>query len=120
MILVVDLNFKKDSLGFYEFVSPIITITADLTDCAVKHYSELTQQDLSNCSKLILSGSALKDTVTLAQIDRFQWLKDYSKPFLGICAGMQTIGLVFGSRLIKCSEIGITQVTTLTANPLFS
>ena len=120
MILVVDMTSEKDSLGFYEFVAPITAIATELTDCAVKHYSELTQQDLENCDKIILSGSALKDTVTLAQTARFQWLKDFGKPVLGICAGMQTICLFFGSQLIKCSEIGMTQVTTLKANPLFS
>ena len=120
MILVMDLNFKKDSLGFYEFVSPVISIVTELADYTVKHYSELTSQDLYKCNKVILSGSALKDTVTLAQTDRFQWLKDCGKSILGICAGMQTIGLVFGSRLVKCSEIGMTLVTTLKANPLFS
>lgn len=120
MILIVDMTSKKHSLGSYEFVSPINAIVSELTDCAVKHYSELTQQDLSCCNKVILSGSALKNTVTFAQTDRFQWLKDYGKPILGICAGMQTICLVFGSQLVKCSEIGMTQVTTLKANPLFS
>jgi GMP synthase-like glutamine amidotransferase len=120
MILVVDMNSKKDSLGFYEFVAPITAIAEELADCVVKHYSELTPQDLSNGNKVILSGSALKDTVTLSQTDRFQWLNDCGKPILGICAGMETIGLVFGSRLVKCSEIGMMQVITLKANPLFS
>ncbi len=120
MILVVDLNSKKDSLGFYEFVSPIVAIAAELTDCVVAHYSELTRQDLSSCNKIILSGTPLKDIVTLNQTDRFMWLEDCVKPIFGICAGMQTICLFFGSRLIKCSEIGMTQVTTLKTNPLFS
>jgi GMP synthase (glutamine-hydrolysing) len=33
---------------------------------------------------------------------------------------MQTIGLVFGGRLEKCVEIGMTQITTSLANSLFS
>jgi GMP synthase-like glutamine amidotransferase len=120
MILVVDLNFKKGSLGFYEFVSPMVAIAEELDKCVVKHYLEVTQETLSRCSKIILSGTALKDNVTLEQPDKFQWLKDCGKPVLGICAGMQTIGVVFGARLEKCLEIGMVQVTTLVANPLFS
>ncbi len=120
MILLVDMNSKRAPLGFYEFVAPLIAIVEELDDCVVKHYSKLKQQDLSSCSKLVLSGSALKDTVTLAQIDKFKWLGNFSKPVFGICAGMQTIGLFFGSRLEKCSELGMIQVKTLRANPLFS
>ena len=120
MILVVDMNFKKDSLGFSEFVSPIISIAEELDECVVRHYSEVRQEDTRNCSKLILSGTALKDNATLNQTQKFEWIKDCDKPVLGICAGMQTIGLVFGARLEKCLEIGMTQITTLAINPLFS
>jgi len=120
MILVVDLNFKKDSLGFYEFVSPIVAIIEELDTCVVRHYLEVKPEDLRSCSKIILSGTALKDNVTLDQPDKFEWIKTCAKPILGICAGMQTIGAVFGARLEKCWEIGMVQVTTLTPNPLFS
>lgn len=120
MILVVDLNFKKDSLGFFEFVSPITAIVEESDECVVRHYLEVAQEDLSKCSKIILSGTALKDNVTLNQPDKFEWIKKCGKPILGICAGMQTIGVVFGARLAKCLEIGMLQVTTLMANPLFS
>ena len=120
MILVVDLNFKKASLGFSEFVSPIVAIVEELDECIVKHYLEVKQEDIGNCSKIILSGTALKDNVTLNQTEKFEWMKDCVKPILGICAGMQTTGLVFGARLETCLEIGMTQITTLMANPLFS
>jgi GMP synthase-like glutamine amidotransferase len=120
MILVVDLNFKKDSLGFSEFVSPIAAIVEELDECLAKHYLEVKQEGIRKCKKIILSGTALKDNATLNQTDRFEWIKDYGKPILGICAGMQTTGLVFGARLNACLEIGMTQITTLKANPLFS
>ena len=99
MILIIDMNWKKDSLGFYEFVLPIVTIAKTQDECIVKHFLEVTNQDLSQCERVILSGTALKDTATLSQPEKFIWLKETEKPVLGICAGMETIGVVFGMRL---------------------
>jgi len=119
MILIIDMNWKKDSLGFYEFVLPIVTIAKTQDECIVKHFLEVTNQDLSQCGSVILSGTALKDTTTLSQPEKFMWLKETEKPVLGICAGMETIGVVFGMRLIRCLEIGMTQISMLKENPLF-
>jgi GMP synthase-like glutamine amidotransferase len=120
MIVVVDMNWKKDSLGFSEFVLPIVTITQELDEAIVKHYTELKQDLLGKCDCIILSGTALKDHATLNQMEKFEWIKTCKKPILGICAGMQTIGLVFGLTLEKCLSIGMTQITALKPNPLFS
>jgi GMP synthase (glutamine-hydrolysing) len=119
MILVVDMNWKKDSLGFYEFVLPIVTIAKTQDECIVKHFLEVTNQDLSRCDRVILSGTALKDTATLSQPEKFMWLRETEKPVLGICAGMETIGVVFGMRFIRCLEIGMTQIKMLKENPFF-
>ena len=120
MILVVDMNWKKDSLGYYEFVLPILAVAEKQEQCSVKHYSELTSQDLEECSRVILSGTTLKDNATLAEPEKFGWLKTAEKPVLGICAGMQTLGVVFGLVLPKCLEIGMKEMITLRDNPLFS
>jgi GMP synthase (glutamine-hydrolysing) len=120
MILVVDMNWKKDSLGFYEFVLPIVTTAKTQDECVIKHFLEVTNQDLNKCDRAILSGTALKDTATLSQLERFKWLKETEKPVLGICAGMETIGVVFGMRLIRCLEIGMTQINMSKENPLLS
>jgi GMP synthase (glutamine-hydrolysing) len=120
MILVVDMNCKHDSLGFHEFVLPITIVVKILDDYSVKHYTELRQDDVNNCDCIILSGTPLKDNATLSQLEKFEWIKTCGKPILGICAGMQTTSLVFGSRLTKCLSIGMTEITTLKENPLFS
>ncbi len=120
MILVVDMNFKRDSLGFYEFVLPIITAVKTLDICAVKHFSDVKQVDLGKCDCVILSGTPLKDNATLSQMEMFEWVKTCDKPILGICAGMQTLCLVFGASLTKCLGIGMTEITTVKENPLFS
>jgi GMP synthase-like glutamine amidotransferase len=119
MIVVVDMNGKKDSLGFFEFVLPIVTSSQELDEVIVKHYTELEQEHLRKCDCIILSGTALKDHATLNQTEKFGWIETCKKPILGICAGMQTIGLVFGLTLKKCLSIGMTQITALKPNLIF-
>lgn len=120
MILIVDMNWKEKSLGFYEFVLPIAALTGKLDEYTVKHYLKVNKEELNQCDRVILSGTALKDTATLYQPEKFQWLKETEKPVLGICAGMETIGMVYGMRLAKCLEIGMTQITTVKENPFVS
>jgi GMP synthase-like glutamine amidotransferase len=121
MILVVDMNCRKDSLGFYEFVLPIVTIAQDLDEfVVVKHYAEIKQDHLGKCDLVILSGTPLRDHATLNQTEKFEWIKTCKKPILGICAGLQTLGLVFSLSLKNCLSIGMTQITVLKPNPLFS
>jgi len=120
VILVVDMNCKKNSLGYYEFVLPIISIISEIDECKAKHFMDLRSKDTRQCDGMILSGTPLKDNTTLSQLDKFEWIKTWDKPLLGICAGMQTIGLAFGSRLKRCAGIGMTQINTTKENPLFS
>ncbi len=42
MILIINLCKKRDSLGFKEFVKPVITIINE-GDYEVKHYSEVNK-----------------------------------------------------------------------------
>jgi GMP synthase-like glutamine amidotransferase len=120
MILIVDMNYKKDSLGYYEFVLPVIEVAKPLDRWVVRHYLDVTSEDLSGCDAIILSGTPLMDTATLSQPDKFQWLEETEKPVLGICAGMQTIGVIYGMGLTNCLEIGMMPVTVVKENPFFS
>ena len=68
MILIVDMNWKKNSLGYYEFVLPIAAVVEKIRDFSIKHYLEVTNQDLNQFSSVILSGTALKDIATLSHL----------------------------------------------------
>jgi len=119
MILIVDMNWKKDSLAFNEFVSPIISVVRPIEEFRVKHFLDIEPAELGGYSKIVLSGTALKDHATLKQVDKFRWVKKCGKPILGICAGMQTISLLFDEPLVRCLQIGMAEISTLKENPLF-
>ena len=95
MILVVDMNWKRDSLAKSEFVSPIISAIESVEQCVVKHFLDINPAELGCYSRIILSGTTMKDFETQKHLEKFQWIKAYDKPILGICAGMQVISLIY-------------------------
>jgi anthranilate/para-aminobenzoate synthase component II len=105
MILVI--NICKEKLHYYEFVKPILDI---LDSNKIKYfilgYKELKESDLEKCSKVIICGTSLYDNDFALHINKFKWIFNFDKPILGICGGMQIIGLLFGGKLKKMSEIG--------------
>jgi GMP synthase-like glutamine amidotransferase len=119
MILIVDMNWKPDSLGYNEFVAPIMSAIEPLEECEVKHFLDVRPDQLGGSSKVILSGTTLKDHTTLKQAEKFEWIKTCEKPILGICAGLQTIAIVFGIPLRGCLQVGMAEISTVAENPLF-
>jgi GMP synthase (glutamine-hydrolysing) len=113
MILIIDMCYEKDSLSNLEFVQPIRRIVESAgKKTEIVHFSELNPQSIGHSEKIIMCGTALKDNEFVYHKDAFEFLKDYKKPVLGICAGMQMIALVFGGKLMQEKEIGMTQVIT--------
>ena len=105
MILLI--NICKEKLHDYEFVKPIEDILKkNRIKYFKKYYEELTKKDLEIVDKMIICGTSLKDDGFLKNLGRFNWLKEHKKPVLGICGGMQVIGLQFGGKLGKKTEIG--------------
>lgn len=104
-VLVV--NICKEKLHFYEFVKPIEDILLEnKINYFVKHYKDLNNKDLDQASYVIICGTSLFDDYFIEDINKFGWIKEFDKPVLGICGGMQIIGIVFGGKLKKKPEIG--------------
>jgi len=118
MILIVDMNYNP--LGIYEFVMPIVSIIEKFSQYEIIHYSKLKENIIHKAEKIILSGTPLKDNYYINQKKKFKWIRETDKPIMGICAGMQAIGLAFSIRLKKCQEIGMTKIITTKQNVLFS
>ena len=112
MILVI--STCADELSEEEFVKPIVKIVGD---AEVKHYTG--EIDFQKYSKIIICGTALRDNGYLNNIDNFLSLKNIDVPVLGICSGMQILCLIFGEKLVKNKEIGMTKIKTIKKNPLF-
>jgi len=115
MILIVNMNSKN--LGFNEFILPLCALVEPL-QYDVVHYTQVPR--ITAYQKIVLSGVPLKDNEYLHDIHLFDWIKSCDTPILGICAGMQVIGLVFNSLLNQCQEIGMTKIQTAKENFLFS
>lgn len=129
MILIVDLCYEKNSLSRYEFVHPIAeTLKRSGFHSKVMHYkamhckeigkNEMDMDGLEKFSRIILCGTALKDNVYAEQLDLFRWMREWKKPVLGICAGMQVIGRIFGGNIVPQPAIGLETIAILEDSPL--
>jgi GMP synthase-like glutamine amidotransferase len=119
MILLVDLCYENDSLSQYEFVHPIArAIQGAGSAWKIEHYTEVEEGELERYSHAILCGTALQDNAYMDKLDCFGWIESYHGPLLGICAGMQVIGAVFGGELVPFASIGLEKIEILRETPL--
>lgn len=102
MILII--SVCKEKFHENEFVKPFEKIVSK--DFLTKNYRELNSKDLKKADKVIICGTSLKDFEYINDIKKFSWIKDFKKPILGICAGMQIIGLTYGAKLIDEKYFG--------------
>lgn len=102
MILII--NICNENLHYFEFVRPIEKIIQK--NFITKHYKELLESDLEKCDKAIICGTSLKDNNFMEKLSFFNWIKNFQKPLFGICAGFQLIGLIFGGKIKRKTEVG--------------
>ena len=104
-ILVI--NICKEKLHYYEFVKPVCDIfDNNKLKYFVRDYSKVSKKDLKKASKVIICGTSLFDNQFAKNLKYFKWIARFDKPLLGICGGMQMIGLIFGGKIEKETEIG--------------
>jgi GMP synthase (glutamine-hydrolysing) len=105
MILII--STCKEPLHELEFVKPVEKILLNKKIYFfTKHYSKINEADLKKADKVIICGTSLKDNKFLKDIKKFIWIKEFQKPLLGICAGMQIVGLLFNGKIRQKQEIG--------------
>jgi ABC transporter with metal-binding/Fe-S-binding domain ATP-binding protein len=118
-ILLIDLCCEKDSLSHYEFVLPVRdALKRAGANCEILHYADVTPRDAASCDKIVLCGTALMDNEYAKHLQSFSWIKDCKKPVLGICAGMQVIGAVYGGSIVQDQAIGLKEIEIIRASPL--
>lgn len=105
MILII--STCKEKLHELEFVKPIEKILSqEKRKYKIKHYSKISKKDLKDSKKIIIAGTSLQDNEYSKNINKFSWIKSFKKPILGICAGMQILGLIFNQKIKQKTEIG--------------
>lgn len=119
MILLVDLCYEKNSLSIFEFVYPIAdSLERSGAGFEILHFSEILWDKLGRYNRIVICGTALKDSSYAEHIDLFSWIARFKRPVLGICAGMQVISAVFGGRIVPQPAIGLERIEIVARTPL--
>jgi GMP synthase-like glutamine amidotransferase len=109
MILIIQICNKK--FHYFEFIKPIEDILRkNNIEFQSVHYNNLSEELINKTEKIIISGTSLKDNGFVKDISKFNWIKGFNKPILGICGGMHILGLIFNGELKKQQEIGLTDI----------
>lgn len=97
----------SDKLSEREFVNPIVNqidSSIEYKICNIINAEKLS----AKFDKIIICGTAVADNEYL--LNNFEWLKDFNKPVLGICSGIQIIAKTFGGVIVPKKEIGMVEV----------
>lgn len=99
-------------MHYLEFVQPIIDIVKSVSlPFRVTHMTQLSTHSFADISHIIICGTSLHDFGYQKHLAQFAFLKHYTKPVLGICAGMQIIAQVFDCTMSMGKEVGMKTAT---------
>ena len=91
--------------GIEQFLQPIVLLLAHKKICTeVIGYSESLHIQHTRYNAAILTASPCGNDIVDQHLHYYEWIRDYDKPLLGICAGHQIIGRMFGASLMKGRE----------------
>ena len=82
--------------------------------------TDLKKINLKKYDKFIISGGPILLTENINYYQDFEFIKEISKPVLGICLGHQIIGLLFGAKIYSYQTIkGKNKITILKKDKIF-
>ena len=100
-ILIIN-NAEK---GILDFVNPIASILKNSQiNSEIIDYADISNTNLDEYDGIILSASPRGNDIVDHHLPYYDWIKTCNKPILGICAGHQIIGKLFGSKLSRDVE----------------
>jgi GMP synthase (glutamine-hydrolysing) len=109
MLLII--NICKEELHYFEFVKPIEDILLkNKIKFLTRPYLKLNDSDIKKADKIIICGTSLKDNEFIENFEKFDWIKNFKKPILGICGGSHIIGLILRHGLKRKKEIGLKEI----------
>ncbi len=90
--------------------------------CTLLEYADCLQTDLSIYDGIVISGSPQGDDIVEHHQPFFQWILNYPKPILGICAGHHITAVLYGGSYLRGleSESGDLPVELLVDDPIFN
>lgn len=111
--LIVNCNRNEDVLTLREFVWPIQRSLP--VPSRVISLRSLTQATAQKADVIIFSGTTLKDNDFISHARKLSWLRGLHVPMLGICAGQQLLGIIFGGKIVKMKHpaIGVYRIRSL-------
>lgn len=117
-VLIVNSCQNEDLLTKREFVWPIQR--ALHTPSKVIHISKLKKADVLAANAVIFSGCQLKDNGFVKLLPKLKWLRESVTPMLGICAGHQLLGMLYGGKISHAEKpmIGWTALRKKASHPL--
>lgn len=114
-------NYHPDDLQFCETICSILAANKVQTQIIPDPANSQNKCSHEDISAVILSASPRGDDIVAKRVLQLDWLIEYDRPILGICAGHQILSVMFGGYLLKNthSEDGIYEITITHDDDLF-